>query len=84
MRLETCEECRSLFEEYRSALMQCIKLDGQLRLASLSTDLQAMDSCSDALADANSRRDALRQAVRNHEMTTHPDSPPLHSSAESV
>jgi hypothetical protein len=73
MRQGSCEECQRLFEEYRAALMECIKLDGRLHMAKLSNDTEAMDRGSDALAEANARRDNLRNSIREHETVAHPD-----------
>jgi hypothetical protein len=70
MRVHGCEECARLWEKYSDATFDFVKLDAQVKMASLRYEsLVVMARFREAANDAAHRRDAALERLRQHEAT---------------
>lgn len=65
-----CPECKRLWSEYASAALDSINLDRHYYFSSLdSTHPHALKSLKAELDAASVAKEALREAIREHEQT---------------
>lgn len=67
-----CKECRRLSAEYESATMEWFRVQGQLRVAEYSREEESSNRIIAELTAITARRQALREAIRIHELEMHP------------
>jgi hypothetical protein len=67
-----CKTCQSLAAEYEAATMEWFRLQGQLRVAEYSREANASDSIVAELSQIATRRHALGEARKQHELDKHP------------
>jgi hypothetical protein len=70
---DACPECSKLIQEYRTALMEYIRVHEKLRRGLLSHSVEAMEKSSDELVAADSARSERRKALVEHQKSAHPD-----------
>jgi hypothetical protein len=66
-----CQECQRLWQEYSDAVFDYVRLDGQLKMAALRDEEDAVEELRKGAAAAVARRDSAQARFREHE-TTHP------------
>ena len=66
-----CQECQRLWQEYSDAVFDYVRLDGQLKMAALRDEVDAVEELRKSAAAAVARRDSAQRRFREHE-TTHP------------
>ena len=67
-----CDECKRLSASYEAATMDWFRLQGQLRIATLSNDPAASDRMVAELSGIAQRREQLRQSAEAHLAAAHP------------
>jgi hypothetical protein len=71
MRVHGCGQCERLWDEYTNATFAFVKLDAQVKMASLRYEsLEIIARLTEGLIVAASRRDAALAGLKQHE-TTH-------------
>jgi hypothetical protein len=70
--VEGCEECRRISAAYEAATMEWFRLQGQLRVAEYSREAEASDRIVAELNQVARYRQALREEIENHNLTSHP------------
>ena len=66
-----CQECQRLWQEYSDAVFDYVRLDGQLKMAALRDEVDAVEELRKSVVAAVARRDSAQGRFREHE-TTHP------------
>ena len=67
-----CKECQRLSAEYEAATMEWFRVQGQLRVAEYSREKESSNRIVAELSLITARRQALREAKEEHELTMHP------------
>ena len=67
MRVPGCEECERLWREYRDATFECVKLDGQAKMAEMRYEVDTNLRLD--LKAACTRRDTALEHSQKHEAT---------------
>jgi len=67
VRDQSCPECNRLWREYAIATNADIKLNGQVKLATLSYDAELSEQLARASDVAMQERESLRQKIKEHE-----------------
>ena len=64
---QNCQECTRLWSEYALATRHFLKVEGQLRAASVSRDDQAVRELEPLMERAAAERNLLRRMIETHE-----------------
>ena len=64
---QNCEECTRLWSEYALATRHFLKVEGQLRTASISHDDQTVRELKPLVERAGAERNLLRRMIESHE-----------------
>lgn len=67
-----CHECERLSAEYEGATMQWFRVQGQLRVAEYSRDMETSNRIISELNSITARRSALREESEEHTVKMHP------------
>lgn len=67
-----CRQCQRLSAEYEAATMEWFRVQGQLRVAEYSREADASSRIVAELSQIAARRHDLREAMKKHELETHP------------
>ncbi len=75
MRVDGCQNCDGLWDQYKVSVLEYTRLTSKMKLARLRYE-QEIAALQAKLREAGKERDELRRLILEHEKSAHPETRP--------